>query len=126
GHQLAPGPAMRALDRYVELLIGQIGERLERAPRVALLVEEFEGVEVHQTATGSRYSPKTSRRTAHCSPSVAYAAAQRMKCGMRFVSLDSGRAAVSCRPRTAPSTSLASRSRRVRANRSRCRSSEPG
>ena len=47
GHQLAAGPAMRALDRDAELLVGQVGKRLERAPGVTFLLEEFEGVEVH-------------------------------------------------------------------------------
>ena len=70
-HQLAAGPAVGARDGNRELLVGQAGQRLVRRPGVALFLEEFERVEVHQTATGSRYSPKTSRRTAHCSPSVA-------------------------------------------------------
>ena len=79
-----------------------------------------------QTETGSRYSPKTSRRTAHCSPSVAYAAAHRMKWGMRFVSLVPGRRAASRRPASAASTTAASRSRRVRSSRAMWASNDPG
>ena len=55
-----------------------------------------------QTATGSRYSPKTDRRTPQISPSVAYAAAQRDKCGMRFVSHEPGRAAATGGRRVRP------------------------
>jgi len=47
-HQLAAGPAVRGLDRPLELLVGQLGERLEWRPRLALLVEKLQGIEIHR------------------------------------------------------------------------------
>jgi methanogenic corrinoid protein MtbC1 len=46
-HELPAGPAVCAGDRDSELLVGQIGERLERPERVVLLIEEFQSVDVH-------------------------------------------------------------------------------
>src|SRR6187200_2384056 len=78
-----------------------------------------------QTATGSRYSPKTPRRTPHISPSVAYASAARRKWGIRLVSVEPGRVAESRSPASAASTASASRSRRVRSRRASWRSRDP-
>jgi hypothetical protein len=46
-HQQSAGPAVRSLDRDGQLFVGQVSERLERTPRVVLLIEEFACVEVH-------------------------------------------------------------------------------
>ena len=46
-HQVASRPAVRGVDRSLEIVVREIGERLERRPGVALLLEEFEGIEIH-------------------------------------------------------------------------------
>ena len=49
-HQVATGPGMRSREGDLELLVGQVIERLERAKGVALLLEELEGIEIHHAS----------------------------------------------------------------------------
>ena len=59
-HQLAAGPAVGARDRDGELVVGQIGEGLERPEGVALLIEEFACVEVHACMLAAATRPMAS------------------------------------------------------------------
>src|SRR6188768_2753194 len=83
-----------------------------RCRRAALAVS-------HQTATGSRYSPKTARKTPHISPSVAYAFAHSMSAGIKLASDEPGFEERSRSFASAASTRAGSRSARVRAKRAR-------
>ena len=48
--EIPAGPLMGLVDRHLELLVGQRSQRLVRAPGVALLLEELQGVQVHRRA----------------------------------------------------------------------------
>ena len=46
-HQVAPGPAVGAVDVGAELVVVEGRERLERGPGIPFLLEELERIEVH-------------------------------------------------------------------------------
>jgi hypothetical protein len=57
-HQLSAGPAVCGPDRDGQLFVGQVSESFEWTPRVALLSEEFECVEVHPEMVRGRCGPR--------------------------------------------------------------------
>src|SRR6185369_5408148 len=59
GDEVAAGPVMGAGDRALELLVGQAAEGLERAPRLALFLQELERIQVHRTTLRPRRARDT-------------------------------------------------------------------
>ena len=121
---------MRALDRVVELLVGQLVERLVGAPRVALLLEELQRIRDTSgiVAPPDRLAVLAEDLAQHAAllaeRRVARGAAEEVRHQVRVATSRAVRPPRAARRSAAP-TASASRSARVRSRRAMWPRSEP-